>query len=524
MLAALPVLAQPQPQWEWAKAQPFTVSALTTDAVGRVYVTGSFSGTITLGGQQFTAQSTGTDLLVARFSPEGKLDWATSLGAAPFMSGGSSSASGTDISVNPQTGEASVVGSYSGNLMGVSGSEPGEPGTGIRMVVLKLANSGRIQWVVRAGSVSPATIGNAIASDLLGNTHVSGSTNGGFDLSNGSTFGTGSRSMFVLSLGPTGQTRWIVGGQSTLSANADDIATDAQNNVYVLGRYFGPFRFGNFSFTGDVSSNGNTFLAKLANQTGTPLWVRDGAGTGASSLAVDAAGSSYIGGQAGSNVSFGGVSLNISSGSVGYVIHVGPNGSTEWIRSVGDAASNAPVEVATVPTSNGGAARVVVGLTRPNNAATVLALRANGTILWQEQASGGQSNIRDVAVAPGLRIYLGGTLSGQVQFGADAVSANGPTNYLAALAPRANPLRFNWDELSVFPNPATVQLSVQVPPLPAVHIQLLNLNGRVVREVRMPASRQPQTATFNVRELPSGLYTLRLTAGGETISRQVQIR
>ncbi|KUG06342.1 hypothetical protein ASU33_03010 [Solirubrum puertoriconensis] len=513
----MPALAQVE--WEWAEAQPFRVNAVATDAVGRVYVTGSFSGTITLGQQQLTAQSTGTDLLVARFSPEGKVDWANSLGAAPIFNGGNSSASGTDISVNPQTGEASVVGSYGGNLIGVPGSEPGDPAVS-RMVVLKLANSGRIQWVVRAGTFNPATIGNAIASDLLGNTHVSGSTNGGFNLSNGSTFGTGSRSMFVLSLGPTGQTRWIVGGQSTLGANADDIATDAQNNVYVLGRYFGPFQFGNASFNGD----GNTFLAKLANQTGTPLWVRSGVSAGAGSLAVDAAGSSYIGGRAGSSVSFGGVSLNISSGSVGFVIHVGQNSNTEWIRSVGDAASNAPVEVATVPASNGGAARVVVGLTRPNNAATVLALRANGTIIWQEQASGGQSNIRDVAVAPGLRIYLGGTLSGQVQFGADAVGANGPTDYLAALAPRANPLRFNWDALSVFPNPATVQLSVQVPPLPAVHIQLVNLNGRVVREVRLPASRQPQTATLDVRELPGGLYNLRLTAGGETISRLVQIR
>ncbi|UYZ58790.1 SBBP repeat-containing protein [Hymenobacter latericus] len=516
LLVALPALAQVE--WEWAKTQPFKVNAVATDAVGRVYVTGSFSGSITLGEQQLTAQSTGTDLLVARFSPEGKVDWANSLGAAPFINGASSAASGTDISVNLQTGEAYVVGSYSGNLIGVPGAEPGDPGI-TRVVVLKLADSGRIQWVVRAGSFSPATLGNAIATDLLGNAYVTGSTNGGFNLSNGSTFGTGSRSLFVLSLNPAGQTRWIVGAQSTLGARGDDLATNAQGNVYLVGRHFGPARFGGF----DLPSEFSTFLARLNPATGVPLWVRTGRVGERSSLAADAQGNLYIGGYANGNINFGGANLTLGAEPEGYVIEVSQNGNTSWLRSVGPVAPLLPVEVAAPPAPSG-AVRVVVGLTRPSNAATVLALRSNGTIIWQEQASGGQSNIRDVAVAPGLRIYLGGTLAGQVQFGDNALSSNRATDYLAALAPRANPLRFNWGELSVFPNPAAVQLSVEVPPLPAVHIQLLNLNGRVVREVRLPASRQSQTATFDVRELPGGLYSLRLTAGGETYSRLVQIR
>lgn len=69
---------------EWGKATPGEGdgNALTTDGMGDVYIGGSFPGTANFGGITLTsAGSTGSsDGFVARYDPDGSIDWATALG------------------------------------------------------------------------------------------------------------------------------------------------------------------------------------------------------------------------------------------------------------------------------------------------------------------------------------------------------------------------------------------------------------------------------------------------------------
>ncbi|WP_460611743.1 T9SS type A sorting domain-containing protein [Hymenobacter seoulensis] len=522
LVGALPMLAQSK--WQWADAQPFTVQAVATDLAGNAYVTGQFSGTITVGKTRLTATSTTTDLLVARFSPQGKPEWVTTLGATPVVTGTSSSVTGIDISVHPLSGESYVLGGYTGNISSLPGGSAAVNFTD-RIVILKLSADGAIRWGVRAGNEFVPTLGSAIASDLQGNSYVTGICNGGFVLDDGTRVQSSNRSLYVLALNNAGQYRWSLGARSTLSSAGIDIGADARNGVYMLGRYFGPLTVG--SNVLPSSAGGNCLLAKLSQQTGAVRWITTGTTDGVSSLVADALGNSYVAGSFRGTIGVGTSTLTAGTGTEGFVARFTSSGAVTWLRSIGQVVpftTQAVCNLSPVPLLQG----AVVGLTRPPGEAAVVALQPTGAVAWEENADGTSSS-KALAVAPGpslqhLRIFLGGTLTNQVAFGPHRVKANGTTSFLAVLSNKLNRRSIDWNVFSLFPNPVRDVLTLRLPPLPATQVQLLNLHGRVVRTMQLAESTAPATQLLEVRDLPSGLYLLRLSTTDETITRQIQIR
>jgi len=86
---------------------------------------------------------------------------------------------------------------------------------------------------------------------------------------------------------------------------------------------------------------------------------------------------------------------------------------------------------------------------------------------------------------------------------------------LAAAAPAAAPT------VSVFPNPAADQLTVQLGgPAGAVQAKLLNALGQVVAEQRSASS----TFTLKLAEVANGMYTLRLQTAAGVSSRRLEVR
>jgi hypothetical protein len=88
---------------------------ITTDANGNLYLTGYFKSTITLGGTiTLTNPSSGTttDLLVAKYQPDGTIVWAKNAGGIPH----NTFAYGYDIEINPQSNELIVLGKGDGEV------------------------------------------------------------------------------------------------------------------------------------------------------------------------------------------------------------------------------------------------------------------------------------------------------------------------------------------------------------------------------------------------------------------------
>lgn len=135
--------------------------AVTTDAAGNVFVTGSFRGsTLTVGAKTLTA-SAQHDAFVFALSSAGTALWATRYGSAnPYIADGPEE--GLGIAVEP-TGNVFVTGRVT--TTGVT-----------EAFVAKLAPGGALLWdVVRGGT--ELDVGNAIAIDPGGNALVIGRFN-----------------------------------------------------------------------------------------------------------------------------------------------------------------------------------------------------------------------------------------------------------------------------------------------------------------------------------------------------------
>lgn len=88
---------------------------ITTDVDGNVYITGYFRRNITLGGAiTLTNPSSGTttDLLLAKYQPDGTIIWAKRAGGVPH----NTFAYGFDLEINPQSNELIVLGKGEGEV------------------------------------------------------------------------------------------------------------------------------------------------------------------------------------------------------------------------------------------------------------------------------------------------------------------------------------------------------------------------------------------------------------------------
>lgn len=95
--------------WEHNNIKSF--EAVTTDQERNVYLTGSFYGTGTIGGQTLSNTTSGTtsDMFIAKFNPEGTLIWAKNVGGNV----NNAFVSGSDISCAPDGKSVYITGSTS---------------------------------------------------------------------------------------------------------------------------------------------------------------------------------------------------------------------------------------------------------------------------------------------------------------------------------------------------------------------------------------------------------------------------
>lgn len=138
---------------------------------------------------------------------------------------------------------------------------------------------------------SPAGGGNAIAVDAAGNTYVTGSFVGTYDLGAGPTASAGAKDLFVTKLTPQGGTAWVRVIGSTGDDSGQGITLDSAGNVYLTGFFSGTVDANPGAGTFNLVSAGATdsFVLKLDNNGNFVNAMRLG-GTGADqgmAIAVD---------------------------------------------------------------------------------------------------------------------------------------------------------------------------------------------------------------------------------------------
>ena len=280
-----------------------SATASAVDANGNVYLTGSFTGTLELGGTPLSSEgdwtSTNADraIFVAKLGGDGTHVWSMRVSGA---------GSGTPQAVAVDAkGNVLVAGGLSGTLR--FGTTELTSAGGNDAFVAKLDASGNIVWAKSWGDAADQ-IANAIAVDAKGNIFVTGALEGSMDLGGSKPLtSAGGSDVFVLALDGTGKPAFAGAFGDGATQIGYGVAVDAKGDVLVTGAFGGQIDFGG----GALKSAGglDVFVAKL-DATGKQLWSKrygDKSDQLARAIAVDASGHVALTGEFGGELDFGAV-------------------------------------------------------------------------------------------------------------------------------------------------------------------------------------------------------------------------
>jgi hypothetical protein len=509
---------------------------------GDVYVAGHFEGTLLLGTTILNAGSS-HNIFVAKWNAfANTFMWAVQAGGPGLNIAYALAVEGANVYVagyysqGPATFGSTQLPTY-GNTDGY---------------VAKLVDAGPSAtwaWAQHLGGV-----GNDRAKALAvqgNNVYVAGTYILGGTASQ-ATFGTiqlptlGGANGYVAKLvdaGPTATWAWATAVQGTGSAEAMALAA-TPGGVYVGGDItFGTVGFGTQQLTSAGNSDG--YVAKLLDTGSTATWawaVRLGGPDYEHVQAVAASGNRvYVSGDYGSaTVTLGPLALPNAGNTDGFVAKLTDAGSSAaftWARAVGGVFSES-VRALTVQGSTVylagylSSASVAFGGTTLGTAAGYQPFLARLTdqgptpaYAWALGTSGTSYNMAyALAATPTGDLYVGGELRGTASFGSHTITGV-PLNtnatvawahdgsLLATAAPAAP------TALTLSPNPAHSQVTVQLPTGLAAGLATLTLLDNVGRSVRARAvalaAGSTQT-TFDVAGLAPGVYALRVAVGERT--------
>lgn len=376
-----------QPLFDWAKKFGNTSSeiafAITADATGNSYTTGTFRNTVDFdpGPGTFNLVSSGSadDIFIIKLDALGNFVWAKKIGGTQNDYGYSITA---DLS-----GNIYITGVFSGTVdfdpnIGVSNLTAAAGGSSY---ILKLDASGNFVWA-----------------------------------------------------------RAIVGNSGVVAYN---ITLDNLNNVLITGFYGGTADFNPEAGVFNITSVGlNDFFAVKLSSAGSFVWAKSWGGTsddfGATSIRTDAAGDVYCSGYFRNTADFdpsvNTVNLTSSGLSDIYVLKLSSAGNFIWAKQVGGALNNDECNASAMDNNNnlyltgsfGGTADFdpnagVANLTATVQDIFVLKLDLNGNFVWAKNVGGAlHSSAYSIATDANGAVYTTGYFQGTVDFNPNSGTNN----------------------------------------------------------------------------------------------------
>jgi hypothetical protein len=420
--------------------------AITTDAGGNIYTTGTFSGTVDFdpgtGVWNLVSQGS-TDIFVTKSDSSGNLIWARRMG-------GDWDDSGEGIAVD-RLGNVYTTGYF----LGTADFDPGA-GTANRIsvgerdiFVSKLDASGNYLWGSSMGGVFDDS-GYDIAVDSSGSVCTTGTFMATADFDPG--FGVANRTspgvhgVFVSKLAATGGFLWAASIGGAGDNGAFGIAVDRSNNVYTAGHFMGSPDFDPGAGDATLTSAGESdiFVSKLSSD-GTLVWARNIGGVGfdkGSDIAVDRAGNVSIVGVFSGPVDFDPHADIYVRHSVGlndvFIVQLDGDGRFVWAHSLGSTLNDSVVGIAVDGSGNvyvtgcfydeidfdPGAGKAIRRSSGERDM-FVLKLDGSGNYGWcRTLGTVSDDFVSDIAVDVGGGVHAIGSFSGTVDFDSGIAVAN----------------------------------------------------------------------------------------------------
>jgi hypothetical protein len=306
---------------KWAKSFGDTGNdngmSIATDSNGNVYVTGYFTGSITIGNTPQITSNSDDDVYVAKYNTNGVAQWAKSFGSAGNELGQSIA---TD-----SNGNVYVTGYFTQNI--TIGNTPQLNSAGdYDVYVAKYNTNGDAQWAKSFGNTGKDR-GMSIATDSNGNVYVTGIFTGSITIGNTPQLTSNSGSgIFVAKYNTNGVAQWAKSFEGTSHEFAQSIATDSNGNVYVTGYFQGSITIGSTPQLNSKGS-GDIYVAKY-DTNGDAQWATSFGDTGfdlGQSIATDSNGNVYVTGRFQGSITIGNTpQLTSEGGSDIFVVKFSP--------------------------------------------------------------------------------------------------------------------------------------------------------------------------------------------------------
>lgn len=261
-----------------------SVADVAVDGSGNIYLTGSFSGTLSIDGNSVTSLGN-TDFYVAKLSPEGSVLW--------FKSGGSSAVEEANAIAVDANGNVFVAGmsnestSFEGNSYPSLGGKDG--------FLLKLDTDGNFVFVRTIGCFNDDNAYDVVV-DGSNNVIVTGHFNYALQVSTTSLFqnAKGANDAFLVKFDNDGAFLWTIPYASSAHDYGRRVACDNAGNIYLAGEFKGTINMGgsNLQSPNDM----NVYVAKF-NPSGDVQWAAQRGASGddaVKALAVTSTGDVYL--------------------------------------------------------------------------------------------------------------------------------------------------------------------------------------------------------------------------------------
>ena len=554
----------PAPDWQSALVvgggnSNLSIKATTSSLSGDLYVAGSFSGIVTIGGTTMISTG-GTDAFVAKWSAAtNAFVWAYRFGGSDLdqvtavaLSGTRVYVAGTFISPNAAFGNTNLVNYGSANSVTTDA------------FVARLTDAGSsatTDWAQQFGGTS-TDAANALA---VAGTNV---FVGGQFASPTAQFGSISRASSNAGVGYDGFVVKMVDGSTSASVSWVQSITGSGSkyvnalalngaNVYATGSIGGQ----NATFGTTTVPNGgasNAFLAKLndAGSSSTWQWALRANGTGSdqSNALVVNGPIIYIAGTLSSTALVMGSHTITNAGPNGttdaFVAAVQDAGSTatwSWARQAGGANDDKGTGLALYGNSGVylagtfASSAVTIGstaLAAGSGGALVARLSDDGTsatVDWSQRGGSPTNTTASCLTMSGTRMYLTGNFQNTATFGNQTLnssSAGQSTNFLAhlidpaALTTTATTSALSSPDFVLYPNPAHGNSTLTLPALPGTTTATLTLRdamGRSLRTITVSLPTAGLRQEMNLMGLPAGIYAVQVQAGRNTAARRLVV-
>ncbi len=224
--------------------------SIAADANGNVLVTGSFQGSVDIGGGAM-ASAGSSDIFVAKYDTAGNHLWSHRFGSTGSDVGYSVATDGFDNLF--VTGSFSNTADFGGGPLVCAGSSD--------IFVAKYDPAGVHLWSQRFGG-NGSDIAHSIATDESNNVLLTGSFSDTADFGGEPLVSAGSWDIFVVRYSWSGDHIWSQGFGSTSVDFGSAVTTDVSNHVLVTGYFVGTVDFGGGPL---VSAGGlDIFLAEYS--------------------------------------------------------------------------------------------------------------------------------------------------------------------------------------------------------------------------------------------------------------------